>query len=815
MDIVMKKSALIPLSIFILLALPPSVSTLADEPIPTPPPPFQLAGEKRTTPLGIPAVDADGFWVVDPPSADEHFQSPALLSSGGPDEYGYTWDGTVPFAWIDATSGTDTGMSGSKTAVNVLLPFTFPYYENTYDEVWIASSGYLSFAEASFWASFSDIPSLPPPNDVIAPYWTPIDLDVSGPSGRVYYSSGGESPNRYFAVEWYQVTSSNETYTFEVILHENGDIVFQYETMAYIGTYYCGSAGIEDATGEDGLNYVPFCVKVTLTPRAVRFTRPNPAARPKITPQAQDRFSSSGETTSFQLTIANLGELGPDTFDLTESSSWTVSYFEQDGVTPLTDTDSDGVVDTDDVAQGASVIVTVKIQPPPLTGIGGNALTTITATSSLDTNQLDTASLQTAVPARFAQIYADNADGAMSLFLVDPNTRDDDKVTADGANGYGMSIAETPGFVYAWATSRCLAGPCSTWVYEIKYTLLDEMGNTVRAVTKLVDHSGASMTTEDYPVAVAVAPDGTIGMLWSRTLRHTNDSQVNVNIYFALLDASGDLSYGPVNLTNNTAWGVAGDVDVPFFYSPRIEATGDSRFILAWDRWHDDVSGIVIDIYYAVRMSDGVAVKEVTKLTSSIPGDTGHYEPVLAPLSGNRVFLSWSSYLDYYDVYYIVMDSAGNLIKSPTNLSEDNLLVDFGNYDAVELAGGNILAAWQSYSCFQGESFSRIRYALLDSSYTRMGEPSCLDGSSSGDSNASVTADAFGHGIITWLGDNDSRLYYALIDSSGTILTEPMIIQSSAQPYWDEGVLRTGHGGYGNTTFRQDLEQVYLPFILN
>ncbi|MBC7228326.1 MAG: hypothetical protein H5T61_14025, partial [Thermoflexales bacterium] len=35
-------------------------------------------------------------------------------ATGGPDDFGYWWDDSVGFNWIDAVSGgTDTGMSGS------------------------------------------------------------------------------------------------------------------------------------------------------------------------------------------------------------------------------------------------------------------------------------------------------------------------------------------------------------------------------------------------------------------------------------------------------------------------------------------------------------------------------------------------------------------------------------------------------------------------------------------------------------------------------------------------------------------------------
>ena len=54
-----------------------------------------------------------------------------LTSSGGPDDFGYTWNDIGTFSWIDTTSGTDTQMSGDSydQAVGaVALPFSFKYY---------------------------------------------------------------------------------------------------------------------------------------------------------------------------------------------------------------------------------------------------------------------------------------------------------------------------------------------------------------------------------------------------------------------------------------------------------------------------------------------------------------------------------------------------------------------------------------------------------------------------------------------------------------------------------------------------------------
>ena len=133
-----------------------------------------------------------------PPEGTSTFLSPQ--ATGGPDDFGYTWDNSVSLAWIDATGGTDTGMSGSgwnQAAGPIPLPFPFKFYENTYDQIYIAADGYLGFRDHGYWPEQQNpMPSVEPPNNIIAPFWTIIHLADTGPTGRVYYTSGGTAPNR-------------------------------------------------------------------------------------------------------------------------------------------------------------------------------------------------------------------------------------------------------------------------------------------------------------------------------------------------------------------------------------------------------------------------------------------------------------------------------------------------------------------------------------------------------------------------------------------------------------------------------------------
>lgn len=772
------------LLLVLLVGSPTPIAAQAPEP---PYPPNSLPSHPPAPGVG-PYRDSDGNWYM--PNDAEPFVGASVQlspqSTGGPDDFGYIWDDSVALNWIDASSGTDATIDPPYwvEAGPIDIGFPFKYYENTYTQLYISMYGFVSFNSGQNDDQQSQIPSPEEPNDVIAPSWGPIDYV----NGYVRYLTGGTFPNRWFVVEWNRVTDDflNE-YTFEVVLYENGDIVFQYQNMNYSGHgWHCQTSGIEDSTGWDGLTITDFCNQIDSN-HAVRIYRPVAAPRVGISPRYDGRFTRAGAMESFNVLIRNTGELGADTYDLISSSSWPISFYAADGTTPLTDTDADGTVDTGSLAQGSTLTITVKVQTPPTSNVGDDNAAAVTVRSSRDTGKSETVKLQTAIPAPFAQVYSDN-DGAMSLYLVQPAAQAVKKVTADLFLPWSPAVAEMPnGFAYFWY---------DLWMKEIEYTLLDRYGNTVRGVNKLTNHSGATTQTwKDENPAVAVAPNGRIGVVWYRYLWNGSTSQYN--IWFAILDPAGNLTYGPVNLTNNNAWGSYDDVNVPFFNSPRIAATGDNRFILAWKQYYRVSDGRVKDdIYYAIRDANGVQVKAITNLTNASPGSSGKYGPALASLSSNRAFISWAS---GGNIYYAVVGNDGTLVKPETNLSADGN--NWENYDAVQLSNGKILAVWETIGCDPGEQVPRIRFALLDTSYNPVGTPVCLkaEAAVTGDYSVSVTADAVGHGILTWRDYSSfNNLYYALVDGNGNVLTDPMIFLTSQA---SDPFIFTNGEGYGNTSY--------------
>jgi len=184
-------------------------------------------------------------------------------ATGGPDEFGYTYDDTVPYQWIDISeTGTDSEIESYDRA-KVPIGFDFKFYGNTYEEVWISSSGFLQFGSEGGDEDYDnqDIPVDDDLNNIICPFWDDISLREKE-EAIIYYQS---FPDK-FIVQWVEFQHDNELgnpeskLTFQVILYkDSNDIKFQYKEMVNDNYYYAdgrsATIGIENIDGTIGLKY--------------------------------------------------------------------------------------------------------------------------------------------------------------------------------------------------------------------------------------------------------------------------------------------------------------------------------------------------------------------------------------------------------------------------------------------------------------------------------------------------------------------------------------------------------------------------------
>ncbi len=183
--------------------------------------------------------------------------------TGGPDAFGYQWidsevEGGPVFNWIEISA---TGTSAVTYKVpefygddNFSAPigfgFDFPFYGIKRDSFYVDINGEILLTDNTWYNSYPNtgwgtdgnmfnyiypVPGNSTMPALIAAYWD--DLKADEGVGDVYFQTFGEAPDCYCVVEWHNLrfrygTVEDTTLCFEVIFHENGEIIFQYKNTA-------------------------------------------------------------------------------------------------------------------------------------------------------------------------------------------------------------------------------------------------------------------------------------------------------------------------------------------------------------------------------------------------------------------------------------------------------------------------------------------------------------------------------------------------------------------------------------------------------
>lgn len=215
--------------------------------------------------------------------------------------YGYA---PTTYSWVDNTAHTDTvwahaaGCSGGWVGANaddditaaIALPFTFQFGATNFNHVQIMSNGRLQFVGSAAGTSYCGYGTQtvgPPPT---YPYPYPnanlnnsmrlygADLCPAGGgadcAGRVTYQSLGTAPYRTFVVTWSQVREWNSgasLFNMQVVLHENGDFVYQYKNVANY-SQGAGQIGWQLSTTDYGLFDLTSISSLAYS--AIRFFKP-------------------------------------------------------------------------------------------------------------------------------------------------------------------------------------------------------------------------------------------------------------------------------------------------------------------------------------------------------------------------------------------------------------------------------------------------------------------------------------------------------------------------------------------------------------
>jgi len=179
--------------------------------------------------------------------------SRTVLSGGFPS---IRWSGGAND--VNITAGDDDDGRG---VIN--LGFSFDFYGQSYNSVWVSTNGWLSFGNdpGTNAPNNTAIPNPSVPNAAIFPFWDDLQLDTTTHAfARFCYEIQGGAGNRIAIIEWHEFTLKNESpeakFSFQIRLNEaNNNVIILYSGDFYNQSSNNSSAtiGIEDENGNNGL----------------------------------------------------------------------------------------------------------------------------------------------------------------------------------------------------------------------------------------------------------------------------------------------------------------------------------------------------------------------------------------------------------------------------------------------------------------------------------------------------------------------------------------------------------------------------------
>jgi hypothetical protein len=622
-------------------------------------------------------------------------------------------------------------------------------------------------------------------------------------TGRAYLLTLGASPSRSCVIEWeiYDRNPSDPAavlvLNFEVILYENtANLLFQYKELDNIPLKY--TVGIEDSDGINGLQYLPALVEGN----DIRFIRPDPGPRVKVLPRFQGSFVYDRQAL-YRVSVENNGEFGTDTYNLQISSSdpgWQAGFYDPAGHVLLTDTNSDGVIDTGQLNQGSAITITLKVDAPAAALPGDFTNLVFTASSSLAAARQMTGTVQSAIPLQFAQVYVDGGRGIRMGQFWKENAID--RTVLDTYTGATLSMEgiSTNNYLVAWESLESVASPVLEFFTNIRYKIFSRFSG---AGEELLLTDGAVVVGEPDVIqadarnpTIAPAPDGRVAIAWSLLKRRplpTGETEKNSNIRFAILDAAGVLLSERFDVTQDRDWFLTGHT----YDYPGVIVTGDYRYLVCWIDQISAARGVSCASHTYGQQISQVARAQVF---AADPAALALNHLSMTALANNRVLVAFTeAYADISKVFYLVVDSNSSLVFGPTELVGANGFQP----RAVQFGNGSTLLAWI-------EADGRVSYVYLDAGYI----PGLIQYFSHISRRAadslSVTLEREGQAVVTWVDlDDQDYLYYAVLNQDQVIRTPPMIFISNP---WGDPLYQTSAYGFGNAGYL-GVYQTSYPFI--
>ncbi len=170
------------------------------------------------------------------------------------------------YSWINlginANSPTFSNSDTDDGYALVPLGFTFSYFGNDYNSIYLCTNGYCVFTNpvsASYLAGNMSIPNTNAPNNAIA--LCAMDLQTDFIPSTCLYGNDLEGNFVFSVTAWNDYNDDEEMWDVQLILYQTGRIKIQYNNIpSYVGvgpTTMIGDCciGIENSNGSDGHQY--------------------------------------------------------------------------------------------------------------------------------------------------------------------------------------------------------------------------------------------------------------------------------------------------------------------------------------------------------------------------------------------------------------------------------------------------------------------------------------------------------------------------------------------------------------------------------
>jgi hypothetical protein len=148
------------------------------------------------------------------------------------------------------TDGTPT-VTGDDAAMNVMMPFYFPYGGEEYNYVRICTNGWVGLGNDLAHTAYANDIGSTAYYRLLAACWD--DLQVNAGTGTMTYRTEGAEPNRVFAIQYKNVNrlgATSDLLNFQVRLYESsGEISFTYGNMNTTYTGWTASIGVSGLEG--------------------------------------------------------------------------------------------------------------------------------------------------------------------------------------------------------------------------------------------------------------------------------------------------------------------------------------------------------------------------------------------------------------------------------------------------------------------------------------------------------------------------------------------------------------------------------------